>query len=99
MAFDVARDLAPERLHKRMPSGIAFGVGMILLSGQVLCSLCGLGAFALWRRWRPEQAERRGPLFGAALLAGDGIAGVVQAGLEAGGVEPPWTFAYPGWWL
>jgi len=99
LAFDVARDLLPERLERRCPSGIAFGVGLILLSGQVLCSLCGLGVFALWRRLRPEQAARRGPILGAALLAGDGIAGVIQAGLEAGGVEPPWTFAYPRWWL
>lgn len=98
VAFDAARDALPERRRDWCPSGIAFGVGMILLSGQVLAACCGLATFHVWKRRRPDSAERRGSLFGAALLCGDGIAGVVQSCLEVAGVAPPWAFAYPAWW-
>jgi len=98
VGFDVARDLAPARVEPMIPSGIAFGVGLILLSGQVFCSLLGLGVFAAWGRVAPEHRDRRAQLFGAALLAGDGVAGVLQSVLEASGVQPPWVFAYPAWW-
>lgn len=98
VAFDVVHDALPERTRKRCPSGIAFGVGMILLSGQVLAACLGLLTFHVWQRRRPAHCEKRAQLFGAALLAGDGLAGVLQSCLEVAGVTPPWAFHYPAWW-
>ena len=79
-------------------AGIAFGVGMILLSGQVLAACLGLAVFHAWKRHRPAHCDKRAQLFGAALLAGDGLAGVLQSCLEVAGVAPPFTFHYPAWW-
>ena len=93
-----ARDAAPPTVEPYLPSGVAFGVGLILLSGQVLASLLGLAVFHAWRRLAPKHCDHRAQLFGSALLAGDGLAGVVQSCLEAAGVAPPFAFAYPPWW-
>lgn len=90
--------VVPETSTLRAKFGSRAGVGIILGFGQVSASVVGLAVNALWRRRAPASHARRGELFGAAMLAGDGLAGVAQAALESSGVAPPWTFRYPGWW-
>lgn len=96
--FNIIYDLAPTKYRDFVPSGIAFGVGIFLLPGQILIECIGLLIRTIWRYLHPKSAKERDELLGAALLAGDGLAGVLQSLLDVAGVSPPYTCSYRGWY-
>jgi len=99
VAFNLVHDLVlPPRLKNYCPSGVAFGVGIILLPGQILIEVVGLAIHALWQRYDPESCAKRDQQLGAAFLAGDGLAGVLQAVLDVAGVTPPRSCSWTGWY-
>jgi len=98
LLFNIIHDLAPPAYRPFLPSGVAFAVGIFLLPGQILMEVTGLAARTLWRRLHPPSADHRAELLGAALLAGDGLAGVLQSALQVAGVDPPYSCSYSSWY-
>lgn len=81
-------------LASRAPSAIAFGIGIVLGSGQSLMAVVGLLYKYYWRAVDPAECERVGVLYGAGLLAGDGLGGAIQCFLEAFGISHPMTVVF-----
>ncbi|KAJ8605336.1 hypothetical protein CTAYLR_002389 [Chrysophaeum taylorii] len=98
VVFNVLHDLAPPKYRKYCPSGVAFGVGIFILPGQVLIEVIGLACRNIWRAIDPVSCAEKDELLGAAFLAGDGLAGVLQSVLEVAGVDPPYSCTWRGWY-
>jgi len=99
VVFNLLHDaLLPTRYRPYCPSGVAFGVGIILLPGQILIEVVGLAIHWLWARLAPDSCAKRDQQLGAAFLAGDGLAGVLQSVLEVANVSPPRTCSWKGWY-
>jgi len=99
VTFNIIHDyVVPARCRKYCPSGVAFGVGLFLLPGQILVEVLGLSMRTLWQTVDPVSAAQKDELLGAALLSGDGLAGVLQSALEVGGVKPPYSCSWKGWY-
>lgn len=96
--FNIVHDFAPPRYQNYVPSGVAFAVGFFIMPGQILVELTGLAVRTAWRKIHPRSAQTRDELLGAALLAGDGLAGVLQSALDVAGVAPPYSFSYDNWY-
>lgn len=75
------------RLKRVLPSGLAFGIGFIVFGSQSLCFLYGAIAFAIWKRGSPAAAAALGLAVASGLIAGEGLMGVITAGLKMLGVE------------
>ena len=90
----IVQDLVPPRLAKWFPNSIAIGVGAIVGCGQTLSSVCGLGCFLSWSWLAPESASEAAELVGAGILAGDGLAGIIQSILEVCNITPPISMSY-----
>jgi uncharacterized oligopeptide transporter (OPT) family protein len=71
-----------------VPSGLAMGIGFIVLPESSLVMFLGLVAWFVWKRLSSGSAEKYTFVVAAGLLAGDGVIGLVKAGLTIAGVEP-----------
>ncbi|ACY17493.1 OPT family oligopeptide transporter [Haliangium ochraceum] len=86
-ALAVGRALWPHRKHW-FPSGLAVGISFLLPALFAVGICLGAAVVALWRRWRPAQAEALFMIVSCGLLAGDGIMGVIKALMQVLGVPP-----------
>ena len=99
VVFNIIHDvLVAEKYRCYCPSGVAFGVGLILLPGQILIECVGLAVQRIWLVLDPESCKKRDQQLGAAFLAGDGLAGVLQSLLDVAGGGPPRTCSWKGWY-
>jgi uncharacterized oligopeptide transporter (OPT) family protein len=77
-----------ESIKAYVPSGLAFGIAFIVPAYNSLVMFFGLVIWLIWKwRW-PESAEKYTFAVASGLIAGEGLIGIVRAGLSMAGVEP-----------
>lgn len=78
-----------EKYRKWLPNWMSIGVAWVLGvdSGYANAILGGSIAALLWRRYKPQYFEKYGYSVAAGLIAGEGLAGVVNAALAVGGLD------------
>ena len=89
-AFGVLMRLLPRMIPTAknvLPSGLAFGIAFIVPAFYSLAMLVGAVLFQIWKHRKPGAAEKLGFAVASGLIAGDGLMGIVKAGLTLLGVE------------
>jgi uncharacterized oligopeptide transporter (OPT) family protein len=71
-----------------LPSGLAFGIAFIVHAYYSLTMFMGALLLIWWKKAKPKQAERFVFAVACGLVAGEGLMGIVNAGLTMLGVEP-----------
>jgi uncharacterized oligopeptide transporter (OPT) family protein len=71
-----------ESLKAYAPSGLAIGIAFIITADHSLTLFYGLCIWWIWKRWYPDSAERYTYAAAAGLIAGQGLMGIVNAGLK-----------------
>jgi OPT family oligopeptide transporter len=77
-----------ERVKAYIPSGLAMGIAFIVPPSNSLVMFYGLVIWLLWKRASPRAAEQYTFAVASGLIAGEGLAGIVNAGLTILGVQP-----------
>lgn len=76
-----------ERLKPVVPSGLAIGIAFIVPAYNSLVMFLGLLIWLLWRRVAPNSAEKYTFAVASGMIAGEGLVGIVNAGLTIAGVH------------
>jgi uncharacterized oligopeptide transporter (OPT) family protein len=77
-----------ERIKPFVPSGLAIGIAFIVPAYNSLVMFYGLVIWLIWKwRW-PDSAEKYTFAVASGLIAGEGLMGIVNAGLTIAGVQP-----------
>lgn len=84
-ALPILRKLAP-KLAPYTPSGLAIGLAFLIQPQYFLTMFIGAMLFLLWQRKNPTQSERFMYPVACGLVAGEGLMGVVKAGLMVLGI-------------
>jgi putative OPT family oligopeptide transporter len=71
-----------------LPSGLAFGIAFIVHAFFSICMFLGAMVSLVWSKSNPKQHERFVFAVACGLIAGEGLGGVLNAGLMILGVEP-----------
>ena len=71
-----------------VPSGLAMGIAFIIPAYYSLVIFYGLVAWWIWKRISPSTVDRFNFAVASGLIAGEGLMGIVNAGLTILGVEP-----------
>lgn len=82
----VVNKLGPKALTKWLPSGLAFGIAFIVPAYYSVAMFIGAVLFQLWTSRDPDGAKRLGFSVASGLIAGEGLMGIVNAGLTLLGV-------------
>jgi uncharacterized oligopeptide transporter (OPT) family protein len=77
-----------DRVKAYVPSGLAMGIAFIVMPSHSLVMLYGLVAWLIWKRFWPAAAEKYTFAVASGMIAGEGLIGIVNAGLTIAGVEP-----------
>lgn len=75
-------------LQPYVPSGLAMGIAFIIHAYHSLVMFLGLLVWLVWRRLAPDSAEKYTFAVASGLIAGEGLIGIVNAGLTIAGVKP-----------
>ena len=75
----VANKLGPAHWRPYLPSGLAFGIAMIVPAYYSLAMCGGSLLLVLWRRLKPEQCTALAFAVAAGTVAGEGLMGIVKA--------------------
>lgn len=76
------------RFKRWVPSGLAMGIAFIIPAYYSLVIFYGMLVHQIWRRKNPGAAERFTFAIASGLVAGEGLMGIVNAGLTLMGVGP-----------
>jgi uncharacterized oligopeptide transporter (OPT) family protein len=77
-----------ELIKAFVPSGLAMGIAFLVPPDQSMAMFFGLAAWIVWKRLSPGSAERYLFVVASGIIAGDGLFGIVKAGLTLAGVKP-----------
>ena len=73
-----------------VPSGLAMGIAFIIKAHDALIMFYGLVVWLIWKRVAPDSAEKYTFAVAAGRIAGEGLMGLVNAGLTLGGIDADW---------
>ena len=76
------------RWAPRVPSGLAIGIAFIIPAYYSLVMFYGLVGWWVWRKVSPGSLDKYNFAVASGLIAGEGLMGIVNAGLTILGVEP-----------
>jgi putative OPT family oligopeptide transporter len=77
-----------ERIKPYVPSGLAMGIAFIVPAFNSLVMFYGLVIWLFWKwRW-PASSEKYTFAVASGMIAGEGLMGIVNAGLTIAGVQP-----------
>jgi OPT family oligopeptide transporter len=71
-----------------LPSGLAFGIAFIIPAFYSFCFLYGAVAYAIWKARNPSDANALGFAVASGCIAGEGLMGIVTAGMKLMGLGP-----------
>jgi OPT family oligopeptide transporter len=71
-----------------VPSGLAMGIAFIVPAFNSLIMFLGLVIYLIWKWMRPESAEKYTFVVASGFIAGEGLMGLVKAGLTMAGLQP-----------
>jgi uncharacterized oligopeptide transporter (OPT) family protein len=77
-----------ERVSPYIPSGLAMGIAFIVPPSNSLVMFYGLVIWLIWKWFWPAAAEKYTFAVASGLIAGEGLIGIVNAGLTIAGVKP-----------
>ena len=77
-----------ERIKKWVPSGLAMGIAFIIPAYYSLVIFYGMVVHQIWQRKNPDAAIRYTFAIASGLVAGEGLMGIVNAGLTLLGIGP-----------
>jgi uncharacterized oligopeptide transporter (OPT) family protein len=77
-----------ERIKPYVPSGLAMGIAFIVPAFNSLVMFYGLVVWLIWKWLSPASAEKYTFAVASGMIAGEGLIGIVNAGLTIAGVEP-----------
>jgi len=84
-SLPIIRKLFP-KIAPYTPSGLAIGLAFLIQPKYFVTMFVGAMLFVGWKRSRPDQAERFMYPVACGLVAGEGLMGVVKAGLMVAGI-------------
>ena len=73
-----------------LPSGLAMGIAFIVPAYNSVQMFLGLLVWLLWRRVSPDSVKKYDFVLASGLVAGEGVMGLVNAGLTIGEVPNLW---------
>ena len=82
----ILRKVLGKEGSKYLPSGLAFGIAFIVPAYYSLAMFFGALMFLIWKKRRPEAAEKLGFSVASGLIAGEGLMGIVTAILTLLGI-------------
>src|SRR5262249_48753559 len=77
-----------ERIKPYVPSGLAMGIAFIVPAFNSLVMFYGLVIWLFWKWLWPASAEKCTLAVASGMIAGEGLMGIVNAGLTIAGVQP-----------
>lgn len=77
-----------ESIKAYVPSGLAMGIAFIVPAYNSLVMFLGLVIWLIWKAAAPAAAEKYTFAVASGLIAGEGLMGIVNAGLTIAGVKP-----------
>jgi uncharacterized oligopeptide transporter (OPT) family protein len=77
-----------ERIKPYVPSGLAMGIAFITPAYYSLVMFYGLVIWLIWKWLWPNSAEKYTFAVASGMIAGEGLIGIVNAGLTIAGVQP-----------
>lgn len=77
-----------ESIKPYVPSGLAIGIAFIVPAFNSLVMFFGLVIWLVWKWGWPDSAEKYTFAVASGLIAGEGLIGIVRAGLSMAGVQP-----------
>jgi uncharacterized oligopeptide transporter (OPT) family protein len=77
-----------EHIKPYVPSGLAMGIAFIVPAYNSLVMFYGLLIWLVWKRLSPSSAEKYTFAVASGMIAGEGLVGIVNAGLTIAGVQP-----------
>jgi putative OPT family oligopeptide transporter len=76
-----------DRIKPYVPSGLAMGIAFIVPAFNSLVMFYGLLIWLVWKRFWPVAAEKYTFAVASGMIAGEGLIGIVNAGLTIAGVQ------------
>ena len=86
----VANKLGPKAVTRFLPSGLAFGIAFIVPAYYSVAMFVGSVLYLLWQKSDGKAAEQLGFSVASGLIAGEGLMGIVAAGLTLAGLDNAW---------
>jgi OPT family oligopeptide transporter len=77
-----------ERIKSYVPSGLAMGIALLNYPYYSLVMFYGLVIWLIWKWLWPAAAEKYTFAVASGMIAGEGLIGIVNAGLTIAGVQP-----------
>jgi uncharacterized oligopeptide transporter (OPT) family protein len=77
-----------ERMKPYVPSGLAMGIAFIVPAFNSLVMFYGLVIWLVWKKLWPAAAEKYTFAVASGMIAGEGLIGIVNAGLTIAGIQP-----------
>jgi uncharacterized oligopeptide transporter (OPT) family protein len=77
-----------ERIKPYVPSGLAMGIAFIVPAFNSLVMFYGLVIWLVWKWFWPAATEKYTFAVASGMIAGEGLMGIVNAGLTIAGVKP-----------
>jgi putative OPT family oligopeptide transporter len=77
-----------DRIKAYVPSGLAMGIAFIVPAFNSLVMFYGLVIYLIWKRLRPESADKYVFVVASGFIAGEGLMGLLKAGLTMAGLKP-----------
>jgi OPT family oligopeptide transporter len=75
-----------DRIKAYVPSGLAIGIAFIIFPSHSLVMFYGLVVWLVWKQMSPLSAEKYTFAVASGLIAGEGLMGIVRAGLDMANV-------------
>lgn len=83
-------------LKPYIPSGLAMGIAFIIPAFYSLVMFYGLVIWLIWRAIAPQAADRYNFAVASGFIAGEGLMGIVNAGLTIVGIDSAWLRGLSG---
>ena len=93
LLFSVLNDLLPENQRQWVPNTMAFAIGFFVNGAYPINILIGGIIQAVWRKVNVKHNERFGAVVAGGLIAGEGLAAILQACLAMASIEAPSVLA------
>jgi len=88
--------LGPKSITRFLPSGLAFGIAFIVPAYYSVAMFVGALLYLGWQKANKSEAEQLGFSVASGLIAGEGLMGIVAAGLTIAGLDSGWFMSLIG---
>ena len=88
--------LGPKEVTKYLPSGLAFGIAFIVPAYYSVAMFVGALLYLGWQKSNKSDAEQLGFSVASGLIAGEGLIGILAAGLTIAGLDSAWMMGLLG---